>query len=232
MPYIHYNTDDRNALQAMEGVGLPKCYEAVILGKRLSSVYRELDRNSSGGVYTGNEAQKASVQRHLENKPSPKLDDSALTKEIMRLFKQDLSADRIAGRLEVLYPGQEGRQASTSTIYTCLYEETAREPTLKEHFRQGQGKPRKRKGVKDRRGRIPDRISIDERPKVVEEKGRTGDWEGAAVESAGKKVYTAAFVDRKIKLLLAKTMPDKGAAALNRAAVRASSRYPRGCGTL
>jgi IS30 family transposase len=65
----------------MEGMGLPKCYEAVILGKHLGNVYRELDRNSSGGVYTGNEAHRASVRRRLENKPSPKLDDSALTGE-------------------------------------------------------------------------------------------------------------------------------------------------------
>jgi IS30 family transposase len=111
MPYTRYNADERNALQAMEGMGLPKNYEAVILGKHLSSVCRELDRNSSGGVYTGNEAHRASVRRHTENKPSPKLDDSALRREIMSLFKQDLSADQIAGRLEVLYPGQEGKQA-------------------------------------------------------------------------------------------------------------------------
>jgi hypothetical protein len=33
MAYTHYTRDERNALQAMEGMGLPKCYEAVILGK-------------------------------------------------------------------------------------------------------------------------------------------------------------------------------------------------------
>jgi IS30 family transposase len=103
MPYTYYSRDERNALQAMEGMGLAKCCQAVILGKHLSSVCRELDRNSSGGVYTGNEAQKASVQRRLENKPGPKLDDSTLIREIMRLFKQDLSADQISGRLAVLY---------------------------------------------------------------------------------------------------------------------------------
>jgi IS30 family transposase len=102
----------------MEGMGLPKCCQAVILSKHPSSVYRELDRNSSGGVYTGNGAQKASVQRRLENKPGPRLDDSALTREIMKLFKQDLSADRISGRLAVLYPEQPEKQASTSTIST------------------------------------------------------------------------------------------------------------------
>jgi IS30 family transposase len=146
----------------------------------------------------------------------------------MRLFKQDLSADRISGRLEVLCPEQEGKQASTSTVYTCLYEETAREPSLKEHFRQGQAKPRKRKGVKDNRSRIPDRVFIDERPEVVEEKSRAGDWEGDTIESAGKNAYIAKFAGRKTKFLLAKAMPDKGAATLNRAAVRAFKPIPEG----
>jgi hypothetical protein len=37
------------------------------------------------------------------------------------LFKQDLSADQIAGRLEEVYPEQAEKQASTSTIYIFLY---------------------------------------------------------------------------------------------------------------
>jgi IS30 family transposase len=118
--------DERNALQAMEGMGLPKSYSAAILGKHPSSVYRELGRNSSGGVYTGNEAHKASVQRRLDNKPSPKLDDPALIREIMRLFKQDLSADQISGRLAALRPEQPEKQISTSTVYACLYGERPR----------------------------------------------------------------------------------------------------------
>jgi IS30 family transposase len=43
-----------------------------------------------------------------------------------------------------------------------------------------------------------------------------------------KKAYTAAFVDRKTKFLLAKVMPDKGAATLNRAAVGAFKPIPEG----
>jgi IS30 family transposase len=64
----------------MEGMGLPKSYQAVILGKHPSSIYRELDRNRTCGVYTGKEAHEASAQRRLEAKPSPKLDDPALTR--------------------------------------------------------------------------------------------------------------------------------------------------------
>jgi IS30 family transposase len=210
----------------MEGMGLPKRFMSVILCKHPSSVYRELNRNRTGGVYTGNEAQQASAQRRLEAKPSPKLDDPALTREIMRLFKQDLSPDQISGRLEVLYPFQPEKQASTSTIYTCVCRETAKDPALKEHFRQKQAKPRKRKGVKDRRSQIPGRVSIDERPKIVDEKSRSDDWEGDTVESAGKNAYIATFAGRKTKFLPAKIMPDKTAAALNRAALRAFKPIP------
>jgi IS30 family transposase len=177
-------------------------------------------------VYTGTEAQAASEQRRLEHKPSPKTDDEALMREIVALFKKDLSPDQISGRLQVEHPGRPGKRASTSTIYQQLYEETAKDPSLKEHFRQKQAKPRRRNGAKDRRGQIVGRVSIDERPKIVEEQSRVGDWEGDTIESACKSAYIATFVDRKTKLLLAKLMPDKRADTLNRAAVRAFRGIP------
>jgi IS30 family transposase len=117
-------------------------------------------------------------------------------------------------------------RTSTSAIYTCLYGETAKDSSLKERFRQKQAKPRLRKGAKDRRGQIPGRVSIDERPKTVGEKSRAGDWEGDTIESAGKNAYIATFVDRKTKFLPAKLMPDKSAASLNGAAVRAFEPVP------
>jgi IS30 family transposase len=97
---------------------------------------------------------------------------------------------------------------------------------LKEHFRHKQAKPRKRSGVKDRRGPIIGRVSIEERPKIIEEKNRVGDWEGDTIESAGKSASIATFVDRKTKFLLAKIMPDKRADTLNKAAVRAFRGIP------
>jgi IS30 family transposase len=198
----------------------------MILGKHPSGIYRELNRTSTDGVYTGNEAQQTSAQRRLDNKPSPELDDHKLTREIARLFKQDLSADQILSRLEVLYPDRREKQASPSTIYASLYRETAKDPEMKRHFRRKQAKPRRRKGVQDRRGQILDRVSLDERPKIVEEKSRAGDWEGDTIESAGKNAYIAIFVDRKTKSLPAKIMPDKTAAALNKAAIRAFKPIP------
>jgi IS30 family transposase len=210
----------------MEGMNLPKTYQAVILGKHLSSIYREINRNGSDSVYTGNEAQAISEQRRFENKPCPKRGNQVLMSEITTLFKKDISPEQISGRLGVLYPDQSEMQASTSTIYTHLYQETAEDKSLKEHFRQKHAKPHKRSGIKERRGQIIDRVSIDERPKVVEDKSRIGDWEGDTVESAGKSAYIATVVDRKSKILLAKIMQNKMALTLNKAAVRAFRPIP------
>jgi IS30 family transposase len=76
-------------------------------------------------------------------------------------------------------------------IYRQVYQETAKIPSLKVRFRQNHSKLRQRSGIKNRRSRILDRISIDQRPKVVEGKSHAGDWEGGTVESAGKNACIA-----------------------------------------
>jgi IS30 family transposase len=85
----------------MEGMGLPKSGMAVMPGKHPSSVYRELGRNSAGGVYTGSGAQMLSGQKRLDSMPSPKLGNPVLVQKIMRLFKEDLSPEQISGRIGV-----------------------------------------------------------------------------------------------------------------------------------
>jgi IS30 family transposase len=210
----------------MAGMGLPKNYMSVILGRHQSAIYREFSRNRSGGVYTGNEARAAGEQRRLDNKPGPKTDDHALMDGITKMFKADLSPDQIAGRLKANYPAMPENQASTPTIYQHVYQETAEDPALKVHFRQKHAKPRRRGGKKDGRGQITGRVSIDGRPKSAEENSRVGDREGDTVESAGKNARIATFVDRKTKFLLAKIMPDKTAATLNQAVIHAFRGIP------
>jgi IS30 family transposase len=102
MPQAYYATDERIAPQAMEGMLLPTSYRAAIPGKSPSGIYGGLSRNGTDSMYTGSESRKSSVQRRMDNKPSPKLDDHTLTREIMGLLKQDLSAGRISGRFEAL----------------------------------------------------------------------------------------------------------------------------------
>jgi len=157
MPYTHYTIDERNALQAMIGMGLSRNYISVILGKHLSSVYRELNGNSCEGIYTGREAQYEAEDRRRIAKDSPKMNDPVLMGEVRELFKRDYSPDQIAGRLKGIYAENPEKWVSHETIYRYLYQRMAEEPTLKHHFRHPRPHRRKRTGKKERRGQIPDR---------------------------------------------------------------------------
>ncbi len=56
---------------------------------------------------------------------------------------------------------------------------------------------RKRYGKNDRRGQIKNRISIEQRPEIVEQKARIGDWEGDTVIGKGHKGALLTLVERK-----------------------------------
>jgi IS30 family transposase len=107
-----------------------------------------------------------------------------------------------------------------------LYGEIKEEPELKGYFRYPHACRKARGEAKDRRGEIPDRKLTDTRPETVDQKIRVGDWEGDTVEGAGKTACIATFVDKTTKLLRGKVVPDKAAATLNEAAVRAFRSIP------
>jgi IS30 family transposase len=158
MPYTHFTRDERIALQAMAGMRLAKCYIAVILGKHLSSVYRELARNSEQGLYAGAEAHQQAEQRRLDSKGRPKADNAPLMNTVKEWFKKDYSPDQIAGRLKVEYPQQAEMRVSPETIYGYLYQEITEEPELKGHVRHPRSEGKGRGGTKALGGPSPARI--------------------------------------------------------------------------
>jgi len=227
MPYSHITTEERDFLQSAFALSIDKSIIARILGKHISTVYREVTRNTSTGYYIATEAHKWASTRRLKTKPQPKLGNAELLRDIKKRFKQDHSPEQIAGRLKLDYPGQKNRHASTEFIYQYLYTCIEAEPELKAHFRQGQKKRSKRLSGKDLRGCIPNRKFIDDRPPIVNEKKRVGDWEGDTVEGGGKKGYIASWVDRSTKLLVAYPLVRKETLALVKGAKQAFRKIPK-----
>ena len=97
---------------------------------------------------------------------------------------------------------------------------------LKVPLRQGRKKRRNRLSGKDKRGSIPDRVFIDERPSIVDRKERIGDWEGDTIEGSRKKGYVATFTERKTKFLVPYPLARKRAADLLRGAESAFQNIP------
>ena len=77
-------------------------------------------------------------------------------------------------------------------------------------------KRRKRFPGPDKRGQIPNRRWIDERPDVVAAKGRYGDWEGDTVLGKNHQAGLLTMVERKSKYTLIYKIGDRKAETINR----------------
>ncbi|XLT99326.1 Transposase, IS30 family [Aeromonas rivipollensis] len=74
-------------------------------------------------------------------------------------------------------------------IYRYVARDKANGGTLYRHLRQGH--KRYRKGKNSKRSVIPNPVSIDERPAIVNERSRVGDWEVDTVLGKQGKVRTS-----------------------------------------
>ena len=87
------------------------------------------------------------------------------------------------------------------------------------HLRQSRKKRRKQYGSKDKRGQIRNRVSIDERPAIVAEKTRLGDWEIDTVIGQNHQGALVTLVERVSKFTLIKKVDSKQADVVTEATI-------------
>ena len=84
-----------------------------------------------------------------------------------------------------------------------MYHPAQAEQRWWEYLRRKQKKRRKRGGRQGKRSRIPDRVSIDQRPAAVNERQEPGHWEGDSVVSKGQRDGVHTEVERLSRFLVA-----------------------------
>ena len=201
MPYKHFTSDDRDALQVLMSTGADCWMIARILEKHPSSIYRELSRNSNSGFYLSHHASFAAEKRRGVSRSSPKRGNAALMIDIDQRLREDHSPEQIAGRLKLEHPQDPALHISYETIYSTFTPNRAGAPILA--HTSAKGTRNDANACLARISKILNRTFIDERPAIVEKKSRLGDWEGDTIEGGGKKGYIGTFVDRKSKFLVA-----------------------------
>ena len=122
-----------------------------------------------------------------------------------KLTQEQWSPDQISGWL------MKNGAASISheRIYQHVWEDKKNGGTLYVQLRHRGKKYNKRKGKTSGRGLIPNRVDIDQRPAIVAEKSRIGDWEADTIIGAGHKGIIMSHVDRKSKYTKLAKLPDK-----------------------
>ena len=167
MTYTQLTQEQRYQIQALLKMEHSQTEIADTLGVHRSTISREMQRNRGKRGYRPKQAHQFALERRKKARKRITADIWALVEEKLR---QDWSPEQIAGRFK------EGIAISHEYIYQYVYADKRVGGDLWKHLRC-QKKRRKRVGDYDRRGKIPNRKSIEERPEVVEQRARLGDWE-------------------------------------------------------
>ena len=141
-------------------------------------------------------------RRREKSQPRIRFETWALVEEKIR---EDWSPEQISGRLK-----KEGVAISHEHIYQYIYADKRAGGTLWTHLRC-QKKRRKRYGKHDRRGKIPNRKSIEERPEIVQQRARFGDWEVDLVLGKDQQGVIVTLTERKSRFTLLQGVSSKQA---------------------
>jgi len=168
------------------------------LGVNQSTICREFKRNSGGNGYFSDQAQAFHLLRQMRAKKATKMIPS-LRQLIRRKLRKRWSPQQISGWLKA----ETDFSISHERIYQYVYANRAEGGNLFKYLRRRGKKYSYYSRSKGYVGTIKNRVSIDERPKVVDRKSRVGDWEIDTVIGKNHKGALVTIVERKTKFTLA-----------------------------
>lgn len=173
-----------------QGLSIREC--ARKLARSHSTVSRELSGNSyEGRFYEPLHAQaKADEKRRYAWNTKHPLKNKDVFAHVVRKLRRGWSPEVISGRLrEVDHPGDPYWQICAESIYVFIYSDhpKAKELKLWEYLRRKQKKRKKQTGRSVHRLKIPDRVSIHQRPDVINQRTEFGHWEGDTVVGKGRR---------------------------------------------
>lgn len=212
--YRQLQPEDRMTLAALRQQGQSLRQIATVLGRSAGTLSRELRRNSTAGEYASSSAQRASVGRRISGRPAARLDpDGKLWPLVTHMLGWLWSPQQIARTLRAMWPDDPDLQVSHETIYNAIYAYPKGEfrKELIACLRQGRSSRKSRSAGTDRRGQIPEMVSIHVRPPEVNDRVMPGHWEGDLIKGANNRSAVGVLVERSTRLVLLARMPDSTA---------------------
>lgn len=243
MSYSELSIEERATIQVSHAQGMSMRQIARLLERAPSTISRELRRNQQpDGRYCVPHAQHLRHERRATCRPRRKLlpggERFAL---VLYLLRQRLSPEQIAGKLRhMTIPSLRDAYVCRETIYDALYALPVGElrKELIHCLRQGKSTRKPRRGQVDRRGQIPEMVSIHLRPPEVGKREMPGHWEGDLIKGKANASAVGTLVELSSGYLILAKMHDATAtsavegfsAALNRMplAARKSLTYDQG----
>jgi len=187
--YTQLTREQRYQISVLKKMGHSQTEMAQALKVNRSSISRELRRNTGRRGYRPKQADEKAMRRRSKAKPRIERDEWEVVEEKLR---QDWSPEQVSGWLK----RQTGTSISHEWIYQHILADQHNGGDLYKHLRC-QKKRRKRYGSPDRRGKLPNRVSIEERPPIVDQRERVGDWEIDTLIGKNQLGALVSIVERK-----------------------------------
>jgi IS30 family transposase len=159
---------------------------AKLLDRHKSTISRELSRNTGSRGYRPKQACEMSADRAQHSRNAPTV-EPWVREAACALLCIQWSPEQIASQLPI----------SHETVYQHVYADKAQGGTLWKHLRCQKQKRKRYAGGRDRRGQIPNRRPLSERPLHIEARRQVGHWECDTVIGASHKGAVVTMVERK-----------------------------------
>jgi IS30 family transposase len=225
--YRHLNQTERYQIEALVTAGVPTKTIASQLARHIDTIKRELTRGSQpDGAYCAELAHALSQKRKTGSRNARRVDQACWTL-VWKHLDLGLSPQQVAQRLK--------EQNMARVSHECIDQKLYASAQLPAQLRCQRKKRRARATAKrsnSRRGAIRDRVGIEQRAAIVEQKTRIGDWDGDTVVGKRHLGGLVTLVDRVSRYTLVGLVQRRCAHTVESAIVQMLTPHQERCHTI
>lgn len=223
---LTFEERDRIALYRAHGLSLGEIAKRIRRNK--GTISRELRRNG-GQIYDSYgacSAEKRAQDRKRQAGERPRLKTNFIRSFVRQHLRKGWSPEQIVGKLRRKHPDNS---VCVETIYCFVYDTRVRRQENLVPFLVRAHKRRVQRGHRHthRDPHIPERISILERPAIVDERRQFGHWESDTVIARRSQAALSVAVERVSLLTKIAKLPRRTAKHVRSALARSLSQYPK-----
>jgi IS30 family transposase len=182
---------------------------AIRLERSVSTVSREVKRNTTPAGYRAHRADRMAQARTRRPRPGKLATNEPLRERVEEGLKQRWSPQQISARLRLDFPHDPTMRVSHETIYTSLFVQAkAGLPgELTVHLRTRRVRRRAQRRVFVGPRRIADMLPLHARPTEVEQRLVIGHWEGDLIVGREGRSHVGTLVERHSRYVVLLHLP-------------------------
>ena len=232
--YQRLTSREREEISRGCAAGMTLTAVAEHLGRHPSTISREIARSSGVSGYRALLAQQRAMRAASSRRKgqSRLARDTRLRRVVLAGLWKHWSPQEIVENLKREYPCDTSMRISHESIYQYIYvlPRGAMKASLIKALRQEHAYRRKRKnatGATEKRGKIADMLSIEERPAEVADRTVPGHWEGDLIIGKYKRSALGTLVERTTRYTILVPLKAKDAGSVRLAYAQALGSLPK-----